>query len=123
MVVGIRNLGFGIRDVRTVIVLTTVAADADGVALGRTLIEERLAACVNVLPPMTSVYQWKGAVEESAERQLLIKTSADRVPALERRLHELHPYEVPEFVVLSVERGSSAYLAWIAESLATEREP
>ena len=64
-----------------------------------TLVDERLAACVNVHGPMTSIYRWKGAVEHEAERQLVIKTTRARLPALEARLRELHPYELPEFVV------------------------
>jgi periplasmic divalent cation tolerance protein len=103
-------------DSRTVIVLTTVDAALDATALARTLVEERLVACVNALAPVTSVYRWKGNIEVDREQQLLMKTSADRVPALEQRLREIHPYDVPEFLVLSVETGSAAYLAWVAES-------
>ena len=77
------------------IVLTTIGADADAAALARTLVEERLAACVNVLPPMTSFYRWKGAIEEDREQQLVIKTTPTRTVALEARLRELHPYELP----------------------------
>jgi periplasmic divalent cation tolerance protein len=98
-----------------VLVLTTLAAEADGAALARTLVEERLAACVNVLAPMTSVYRWKNAVEQEREQQLVIKTTASAVSALRARLHELHPYEVPEFLVLDA-TGSDAYLAWIRDN-------
>lgn len=101
-----------------VLVLTTIAAAADGTALARTLIDERLAACVNVLPPMISVYRWKGAVEQDQERQLVIKTTRDRVAALEARLRELHAYELPEFLVVGVDHGSEAYLRWIGEAVA-----
>jgi periplasmic divalent cation tolerance protein len=97
------------------VVLTTLAAEADAAGLARTLVEERLAACVNVLPVMTSVYRWKGDIEQDREQQLVIKTSAERVEALRARLRELHPYELPEFIVLDA-AGSEAYLAWIAES-------
>lgn len=100
-----------------VIVLTTFPADGDADQLARLLISERLAACVNVLPPMRSIYTWKGAVESAAERQIVIKTVAARVHDLEDRLKELHPYEVPEFVVLSIAEGSAAYLAWIADNV------
>ena len=103
------------------IVLTTIGADADAVALARTLVEERLAACVNVLPPMTSVYRWKGALEQDREQQLVIKTTSDRVAALEARLRSLHPYEVPEFLILPVGGGSEAYLAWVGESIGGQR--
>ena len=98
-----------------VVVLTTLPADADATILARTLVEERLAACVNVLPAMTSFYRWKGAVETDREQQLVIKTSATRVEALQARLAQLHPYELPELLVLSA-RGSSAYLDWVQAS-------
>lgn len=108
----------GATDSDAVIVLTTLAADADAAALARTLVAERLAACVNILPAMTSVYRWQGRVEEEREQQLVIKTGADRVTALAARLRELHPYEVPEFLVLRVSEGSDAYLRWIRDSVA-----
>jgi periplasmic divalent cation tolerance protein len=108
-------------DGRVVIVLTTLGADVDAASLARTLVEERLAACVNILPAMTSVYRWEGSVEEARERQLLIKTTADRVDMLESRLRALHPYAVPEFLVVPVAAGSDAYLAWLGESVSTRR--
>jgi len=95
-----------------VIVLTTLGADADAAALARTLVAERLVACAGILPGLTSVYRWEGAVEESREQQLVLKTSRARLPALEARLTALHPYEVPEFVVLAGE-ASRAYGAWV----------
>lgn len=104
-------------DFHAVIVLTTLGAEADASALARTLVEERLAACVNVLAPMSSTYRWKGSVDHEREQQLVIKTSAARVAALEARLRALHPYEVPEFLVIPVEGGSDAYLGWIRESV------
>jgi periplasmic divalent cation tolerance protein len=97
------------------LVLTTLGADADAAELARTLVEERLAACVNVLPAMTSIYRWKGSVEQEREQQLLIKTTAGRVEALAARLRELHPYELPEFIVLDA-AASAAYGAWISEN-------
>jgi periplasmic divalent cation tolerance protein len=100
-----------------VLVFTTLGADADAAALGRTLVEEGLAACVNVLPPMTSVYRWKGAVESDREQQLIIKTASSRVPALEQRLKTLHPYELPEFLIIPAAGGSAGYLAWLIESV------
>jgi periplasmic divalent cation tolerance protein len=99
-----------------VVVLTTLPADADGEAFGRTLVDERLAACVNLLAPMESVYRWEGQVEQDTERQMIIKTSKERVVALWDRLRELHPYETPEFVVLTISDGSDAYLRWVGES-------
>jgi periplasmic divalent cation tolerance protein len=105
-----------VADSSVVIVLTTLGAGADAGALARTLVQERLAACVNVLPPMTSVYRWKGAIEEDREQQLVMKTTAERVDALGARLRELHPYELPEFVVLDA-KASEAYGAWVRESV------
>lgn len=99
-------------DVSIALVLTTIGADADAAALARTLVGEQLAACVNVLPVMTSVYRWKGAIEQDREQQLVIKTAPERLPALEARLRQLHPYEVPEFVVLGA-RASEAYARWV----------
>jgi periplasmic divalent cation tolerance protein len=100
-----------------VLVLTTIGADTDAVALARTLVEERLAACVNIGAPVTSVYRWKGAIEQEREQPIVIKTTGDCLVALESRLRELHPYELPEFLVLSASGGSTAYLDWVRESV------
>jgi periplasmic divalent cation tolerance protein len=99
-----------------VVVLTTLPADADTETFARTLVEERLAACVNILPEMRSTYRWEGRVDSAPEHQAIVKTTADRVPALRQRIAELHPYEVPEFIVLPIVDGSDAYLDWIDES-------
>lgn len=98
-----------------VLVLTTLPADGDAAAFGRALVEDRLAACVNLLAPMQSIYRWEGEVQQEAERQVLIKTTRPRTAALLARLRELHPYDVPEFIVLSIADGSDAYLRWIGE--------
>ena len=98
------------------IILTTLGASADAAAFARVLVSDRLAACVNVLPPMTSLYRWKGAIEEDSERQLVIKTTADRVAAIEARFNELHPYELPEFIVLNA-GASASYLEWLGQSV------
>ena len=99
-----------------VIALTTLPADADAAEFGRTLVDERLAACVSLMPVMESVYRWEGRIEFEAERQIAIKTSRDRVADLWDRVRELHPYEVPEFVVVPIVDGNDAYLRWIGES-------
>ena len=98
------------------LVLTTLDLDTDAAPLAQALVEERLAACVKVLPPMLSIYRWKGAVEQAREQQLIIKTSADRLDALKARLAELHPYEVPEVVVIDAD-GAASYEAWLAEAV------
>ena len=101
-----------------VIALTTLPADADVDAFGRALVEERLAACVNVLPQMTSIYRWERKVEQAAERQVIIKTTAARLADLRDRIRELHTYDVPEFVVVPILSGSEEYLKWVRESTA-----
>ena len=97
-----------------VIVLTTLPSEGDAERFAFQLVEERLAACVNILPPMRSVYRWKNAIEQANERQVLIKTTRARLSALENRLRELHPYDVPEFVVLPIDTGSADYLSWLS---------
>jgi periplasmic divalent cation tolerance protein len=97
-----------------VIVLTTMPDDARSDELARTLVDERLAACVNVYGAMMSTYRWKGTVERDPERQLVIKTTRARLAALESRLRALHPYELPEFIVVAPESASEAYAAWAA---------
>jgi periplasmic divalent cation tolerance protein len=103
-------------DTPHVLVLTTLPADADAAAFARTLVAELLAACVNLLAPMESVYEWEGEMQRDAERQLIMKTVRTRVDALWQRVRELHPYDVPEFVVLPIIDGNDAYLRWLAES-------
>jgi periplasmic divalent cation tolerance protein len=99
-----------------VIVLTTLPLESDAEQFASQLVEEKLAACVNILPAMRSVYRWKDAIERSDERQLVIKTTSARVAALESRVRQLHPYDVPEFVVLPIDSGSTAYLSWLSDS-------
>jgi periplasmic divalent cation tolerance protein len=99
------------------IVLTTAATLEEAKRLGRTLVEERLAACATMIPAVESIYCWKDNIESSNENMLLLKTGADQLAALETRLRELHSYEVPEFLVLPVETGSRAYLDWMLGNL------
>ncbi|MEO8258594.1 MAG: divalent-cation tolerance protein CutA [Acidobacteriota bacterium] len=99
-----------------VLVLTTAPADDRAEQWAAQLVGERLAACVNVHPPMLSIYRWQGQIERDSERQIVIKTTSDRLAALEARWKELHAYELPEFVVVAVDQGSAAYLAWVRES-------
>ncbi len=98
-----------------VIVLTTAPADDRAEQLARQLVDERLAACATVYPPMVSVYRWNGQLEREAERQIVIKTTRDCLAALEARLRQIHSYELPEFLVLAVDQGSAAYLGWVFE--------
>ena len=109
-------------DTPHVLILTTLPADADAAGFAQTLVESRLAACVNLLPVMESVYRWEGRVQRDSERQLILKTSRERVATLWQRVRELHPYDVPEFIVLPIVDGHDAYLRWIGDStrIATE---
>ncbi len=99
-------------------IVVTTASNADEAALlARALVEERLAACATLIPGVESVYHWEGQIESSTEALLLIKTGSDQLAALEVRLRELHSYQIPEFLVLSVESGSHPYLEWLYASL------
>lgn len=99
------------------IVFSTAASPEEASRIARELVERRLAACVSHLPGLLSVYRWQGAVEEAVEVLLLIKTSEERLAALEEALRKLHSYEVPEFLVLPVSSGSRAYLEWLFTSV------
>ncbi len=99
------------------IVLTTAANPEEARRVARTLVEERLAGCVTLIPAAESIYRWEGRMETAAETLLLLKTGLDQLPALEARLHELHSYQTPEFLVLTVESGSHAYLEWLRSCL------
>jgi len=88
-------------------------------ALARALVGRRVAACVNLVPGVRSIYRWKGRVEEAAETLLVVKTSAAKVPSLLAAVAELHPHEVPEGLVLPVEAGLAPYVAWVAAETAT----
>ena len=102
------------------LVLSTVPVGDRGEAIARALVDERLAACANLHTPMISFYRWRGMVERDEERQLVIKTTRELVPAVQARLLELHPYELPEFLVLQPSEGSAAYLDWVAASVGRE---
>ena len=99
------------------LVLTTVARAEDAERIAEELVGRRLAACVNVLPGVRSIYRWKGGVERDEERLLLVKTRADRFLALREALLALHPYEVPEVVAVPIEAGSEPYLRWLDASV------
>ena len=100
------------------IALTTLATRDEGERLAAILVEERLAACVNVIGPMISIYQWEGKVERDTEVLLLIKTTAAGVEPLKERVLDLHPYDTPEFLAFEVGAGSSGYLDWVVDSVA-----
>lgn len=101
------------------LVMSSLPDAAAARQLARRLVDDRLAACVSVLPACTSVYRWQGAVETAAEVPLLIKTTAGCYAALESALRAAHPYELPEIVAVPVQRGLPAYLDWVASETAT----
>ena len=100
-----------------VVALSTVGSAEDAERLARTLVERRLAACVNVVPGVVSHYRWQGELHRDEERLLVIKTRAERLGALRAALVELHPYEVPELVALEITAGHEAYLEWLDDSV------
>ena len=102
------------------IILTTAGSEAEAHKIAQALVERRLAACVNIVGPIESVYRWKGAVESAPEHLLVIKTTAAAFPRVRDAIRELHSYELPECVMLQIENGSEEYLRWIAESVDRE---
>jgi periplasmic divalent cation tolerance protein len=100
-----------------VLVLSTVGTREDAERIAAALVDERLAACVNVVPGLASTYRWKNAVQRDEELLLLIKTRAEHVEDLGARLRALHPYEVPELIVLPIAGGHGPYLDWIRDSV------
>ncbi|MBU0495974.1 MAG: divalent-cation tolerance protein CutA [Chloroflexi bacterium] len=100
------------------VVLVTAGSLDEAVSIGRAVVEERLAACANVVPGVRSIYRWQGTVHDDPEVLLVIKTRADRFDQLAHRVQELHSYDVPEIIALPLATGSSRYLAWLNEATA-----
>ncbi|HEY5896837.1 MAG TPA: divalent-cation tolerance protein CutA [Burkholderiales bacterium] len=98
----------------TLLVLTNLPDRASAERIADTLVQQGLAACVNILAPCRSVYRWKGAVQHDEEHPMLIKTTTERYAQLQEALRSAHPYELPEIIALPVERGLPAYLQWVA---------
>src|SRR5574343_796385 len=99
----------------TLLVITNCPDEESANAIALAVVEARLAACVNLLPRVQSVYRWRGAVESASEIPLLIKATAANYPALEKLIQERHPYDVPEIIALQIARDLPAYLNWVAE--------
>jgi periplasmic divalent cation tolerance protein len=99
------------------IALTTTGSAEEAAQIARMLVERRLAACVNVLPGVRSIYRWKGKVDETDEVMLVIKTSRSQAVAAEAALREVHSYDLPEFLLLPVSGGGAAYLSWLRDGL------
>lgn len=104
------------ENARLALVFLTTPSPEIASAIVSRLVEERLIACGTILPGATSIYRWNGTVETASESQVILKTSAERVTELVRRVTELHPYEVPECVVVPVQDGLPAYLDWVRSS-------
>ena len=104
-------------DPGTLVLLVTVPDADTGKTLARQLVDERLAACVNIVEGITSIYRWEGAVEEAQEVLLILKTTVDRYDALESAIRSRHPYDVPEIVALPITAGLDKYLAWLRSSV------
>ena len=96
------------------IVLTTCPDKVSAERIAHALVEEGLAACVNVLPPMHSIYRWKGKIEQATEQLLIIKSTVARFPAIRARIQALHPYELPEIIAVPIADGLLGYLAWLS---------
>jgi periplasmic divalent cation tolerance protein len=102
------------------VVLSTVGTPEDAQRIARALVERGLAACVNVVPGVTSIYRWQGRIEAEAEQLLVVKTTAEGFEPLRAALVSLHPYEVPEVLALPVRGGHGPYLAWLDASVGAE---
>lgn len=103
----------------TKLILVTVPDRKAADSISRTLVEENLAACVNIIPGVRSVYRWEGTLHDEEELLLVIKSITERIPALEKKILEIHPYDTPEVVVLSPEHVQSRYAAWVKACTAT----
>ncbi len=99
------------------LVLTTVKARVEAERIAKKIVGEKLAACVNVVPSISSTYRWKGKIERSRETLLLVKTSGEKLDKVMKRIKELHTYKVPEIIALPIERGLPEYLKWLKKSL------
>jgi periplasmic divalent cation tolerance protein len=106
------------RDFRIVFVMA--AGEEESARIAQSLVEEKLAACVNVVGPVHSIYRWRGAIENAREYMLVIKAAMRNFSKLERRVRELHSYEVPEIIAVPLAAGSKPYIAWLAESTIQE---
>lgn len=105
-----------------IVVLSACASIEEAERIARSLVEKRIAACVNLLSGIRSLYQWKGAIADEAEVLLVIKSSRALFPKLQSEIQKMHSYEVPELIALPVVEGSEPYLAWMARELAEERD-
>ena len=101
-----------------ILVLTTTGSEQDARKIARELVERQLAACVNIIPRIHSIYRWQEKIEESEEYLLVIKTTAENFPRTREAIEELHSYDLPECISIQIAEGSEAYLSWINSSVA-----
>jgi periplasmic divalent cation tolerance protein len=104
------------------LILTTTGSIEAAQRIAHALVEQKLAACVNLIPNLTSIYHWQGATETASEVLLLIKTTTQHLRTIESTLRQLHAYEVPEFLVLPIESGSQPYLDWLSASVSSQNQ-
>ena len=107
--------------VHELVVLVTASSREEAAAIAEALVSERLAACVNIVAAIESVYKWEGKIARDNEALMIIKTNSARYSDLERRVRELHSYSTPEVVALRIDRGSEQYLNWLRDSIATDQ--
>ncbi len=104
------------------LIITTAPDGATAELIAKALIEKGLAACVNILPEMRSIYKWQGKMESGQEQLLLIKARQDRYAAIEKQIETLHPYELPEIIAVSIDAGLPAYLEWVVGQMPSESQ-
>jgi periplasmic divalent cation tolerance protein len=114
---GVRGQGSEVKKVEYIQVSTTTGKKQDAEKIALTLVERKIAACVQIVGPITSIYRWKGTIETAEEWQCLIKSREDLYTEIEKAIQSIHPYEVPEIIVMSIISGSSDYLEWLRGEL------
>lgn len=106
----------GTSNINSIVVLVMIGREDEAAKLAKTLVDEKLAACCNVIEKIRSIYRWEGKVCDESETLLIIKTIGKNYDRLEKRIKELHSYQIPEIIALDITQGSPAYLAWLAEN-------
>lgn len=99
----------------SIVILVTAGSETEAETIAKALVEERLAACINILNPIRSIYRWEGKIADDREWLLVIKTQAERFAAVEEKVKALHSYQVPEVIALPILQGSEPYLHWLTE--------
>jgi periplasmic divalent cation tolerance protein len=105
----------------SIVIFVTAGSETEAETIAKALVEERLVACVNLLPPLRSIYRWEGKVADEQEWLMVMKTTTERFPAIEKRVQALHSYQVPEVIALSIVAGAGEYLRWLRDSVSEPR--